>query len=95
MQCKLPGNKQRKPSDEERLVGVTGSDLRTQMVDGIYGAGDGNRTPRPTPLTYLDSQRGFLFFGTTWDQKRGQLFNCISVRSLDEISVDTERHSRI
>jgi len=60
-----------------------------------FWSGRWESNPAPYAANLLNSQRGFLFFGTTWDQKRGQLFNCITVRSLDEMSVDTERHSRV
>ena len=33
--------------------------------------------------------------GTAWDQKRGQLFNCFAVRSLDEMSIDVQCPSRV
>ena len=51
--------------------------------------------PTPFAANLLNSQRDFLFIGTTWDQKRGQLFNCFAVRSLDEMSIDVQCHSRV
>jgi len=44
--------------------------------------------PTPFAANLLNFQWDFLFIGTTWDQKRGQLFNCFAVRSLDEMCID-------
>jgi hypothetical protein len=48
--------------------------------------------PRRQPTV---SQRNVLSVGTIWDQKRGQLFNCIAMRSLDEMRINAQSRSRV
>ena len=70
-----------------------GSRINVNFADFWSGRWESNPTPFAANLLY--SQRGFLFIGTTWDQKRGQLFNCFAVRSLDEMRIDVQCHSRV
>jgi DNA invertase Pin-like site-specific DNA recombinase len=74
-------------------IGKSGSGLRAGP-QGLW-SGRWESNPAPYAANLLDSQRGFLFIGTTWDQKRGQLFNCFTVRSLDEMSINAQDNSRV